>query len=142
MEDISIEQLEPLKLPLVQKLYKQHYPSAKAKKDELIFVAYCHNELCAVVRFKKIDKWRLLTGMLVIPSYRGRGVAHLLIQKCNELILNNHDYCFAFEHLVPFYGQHGFSIVEHKDLPNPLGHLFERYCNSGKRLIAMKFSNT
>lgn len=141
MEHISIEQLEPIKLPLVQKLYKQHYPSAKAKKDELIFAAYCRKDLCAVVRFRKLDKWRLLTGMLVIPEYRSIGIAHFLMQECKKLTINESDYCFAFEHLVTFYSQHGFRRIEPNQLPSTLQQLFVRYCSSGKRLVAMKFDD-
>lgn len=141
MNAIIIEPLEPIKLPLVQKLYKQYYPSAKAKKDELIFTAYCHNNLCAVVRFRTIDKWRLLTGMLVIPEYRQQGIAHLLMQECQRQTLKEGDYCFAFEHLAQFYTQHGFKSVAANALPNTLEQLFQRYSNSGKHIIAMKFVN-
>lgn len=139
MNAITVEALEPIKLPLVQKLYKQYYPSAKAKKDELIFTAYCHNNLCAVVRFRTIDRWRLLTGMLVIPEYRQQGIAHILTQECQRLTLKEDDYCFAFEHLTDFYTQHGFKSVSANELPSTLEQLFLRYSNSGKRIIAMKF---
>lgn len=141
MNQINIQALEPIKLPLVQKLYKKHYPSAKAKKDELIFIGYCHNELCSVVRFRSIDRWRLLTGMMVIPEFRQKGVAHEMMRYCKQKTLSDYDYCFAYSHLAEFYTQHGFSIIPNEKLPNPLQQLFERYSNSGKQLIPMKFDD-
>jgi len=139
MKPIHIQQLDPIKLPLVQKLYKQFYPSAKAKKDELIFVAYCQNELSGVVRFRPVDKFRLLTGMLVAPDYRGHGIGHALMQYSKQQVLTQGDYCFAYQHLAEFYSQHGFTSIPAEALPPALRQLFSRYTSAGKKLISMKF---
>lgn len=138
MPQIVITQLEPVKLPLIQKLYKAHYPSAKAKRDEAIFVSYHEQTLCGVVRLRPLDRWRLLTGMLVTPEFRSLGIGHALLQHCHQL-LRDSDYCFAYSHLEPFYRQHGFVSIEADLLPAPLLSLFRRYTRSGKSLIPMKF---
>jgi len=49
---IRIERLDPIKLPLVKKLYKSYYPSAKAKTDEQVIVAYQEHQMVGLVRFK------------------------------------------------------------------------------------------
>lgn len=139
MSELKIEVLEPIKLPLVTRLYKAHYPSGKAKKDELTIVGYQRNQLVAVVRFRSLDRFRLLTGMLVVPECRDQGLGHQLMEFCQKNVLGEGDYCFAYEHLESFYSQHGFEVVKMDELPNPLKVLFERYCNSGKKLVGMKF---
>lgn len=148
---LRIEPLDPIKLPLITRLYKAHYPSAKAKKNELTIVGYTplmdnaansHDELCCVVRLRPIDPYRLLTGMLVLPDYRGNGIAHQLMQHCRQHMLTPNDYCFAYTHLAPFYAQHGFVTLEPDTLPPPLRTLFMRYCHSGKSLVAMQFQPT
>lgn len=139
MSHLVIETLDPIKMPLVSRLYKAHYPSGKAKKDELTLVGYQQNKLVAVVRFRNIDKYRLLTGMLVVPECRGEGIGHQLMQHCQNSVLAEGDYCFAYQHLEAFYAQHGFVAVEANELSNPLRVLFERYSSSGKKLVGMRF---
>lgn len=139
MSHLTFEILDPIKLPLVSRLYKAHYPSGKAKKDELTVVAYKESKMVAVVRFRSVEQFRLLTGMLVIPEYRAKGVGHELLNYCQQQILKQDDFCFAYEHLEAFYATHGFETVEMTQLPNSLKMLFERYISSGKKLIAMKY---
>ncbi|WP_375751781.1 GNAT family N-acetyltransferase [Vibrio sp. HN007] len=139
---IHIEKLEAIKLPIAQKLYKQHYPSGKAKSNELIYVCYSDKTLCGVVRIRPVDSYRLLTGMVVVPEFRNKGIGHALLDYCEAEVLNDNDYCFAYAHLEGFYSLNGFFTIEVNELPNPLRTLFERYSRSGKQLIPMKFTKS
>ena len=65
--------------------------------------------------------------MLVVPEHREKGLGHQLMTYCEEQVLTNQDFCFAYQHLESFYGQHGFQLVEPQQLPNSLKNLFERY---------------
>lgn len=135
---LTIEPLDPIKLPLVARLYKAHYPSGKAKKDELTLAGYHQKQIAAVVRFRSVDQYRLLTGMLVVPECRQQGFAHQLMAHCQQQVLQQGDYCFAYAHLEGFYAQYGFISLEGSELPNPLNSLFERYSRS-KNLVAMRY---
>lgn len=139
MSNLSFDILDPIKLPLVSRLYKAHYPSGKAKKDELTVVAYHEGKLIAVVRFRSLEQFRLLTGMLVVPEHREQGIGHKLMEYCQHSVLQHGDFCFAYEHLEAFYAAHDFKAVEPHQLPNSLKMSFERYVNSGKRLVAMQY---
>ncbi|WP_341659318.1 GNAT family N-acetyltransferase [Vibrio sp.] len=140
MSPIQIEVLDPIKLPLVSRLYKTYYPSGKAKKDELILVGYFENQLTSVVRLRSVDQYRLLTGMMVIPEYRDKGFGHQMMSYCEERVLTNQDFCFAYQHLESFYSQHGFRILEIQQLPNSLKNLFERYSRT-KKLVPMQYTS-
>ncbi|MDG3084592.1 GNAT family N-acetyltransferase [Vibrio hannami] len=142
MTQIHIEKLDPIKLPIVQKLYKQHYPSGKAKSNELIYVSYAEKSMCGVVRIRPIDSYRLLTGMMVVPEFRHRGVGLTILDYCSQHVLSEGDYCFAYSHLEDFYTQKSFVTIELDKLPNPLRSLYERYSRSGKQLIPMKFTKS
>ncbi|EGU32135.1 hypothetical protein VIBRN418_13211 [Vibrio sp. N418] len=139
MNELRIETLDPIKLPLVSRLYKAHYPSGKAKKNEQTIVAYHQQQLIGVVRFKPIEQYQLLTGMLVIPEQRGKSIGHALLLHCQQSICNGNTYCFAYPHLEDFYQQHGFATIEQSTLPACLKQLFERYIGSGKALIPMHY---
>lgn len=140
MHELRIETLEPIKLPLISRLYKAHYPSGKAKKNELTIVGYIENQLSCVVRFRPIEQFQLLTGMLVIPEQRGLGLGHQLLVHCQDSVCSSNTYCFAYPHLEAFYQQHGFVTCLPEQLPNSLNQLFSRYTGSGKCLIPMHYA--
>ncbi|WP_081305546.1 N-acetyltransferase [Vibrio coralliilyticus] len=135
---MQIETLDPIKLPLVSRLYKAHYPAGKAKKDELIIVGSIDQQIVSLVRFRNIEQYRLLTGMLVIPEHRGSCFGHQLMGYCAQHVLLEHDFCFAYAHLETFYAQHNFKTIDASQLPNSLKGLFERY-SLKKQLVAMKY---
>ncbi|MEZ8384398.1 GNAT family N-acetyltransferase, partial [Vibrio splendidus] len=37
MNNVIITQLDPVKVPLAKRFYKEHYPTGKANKSELIY---------------------------------------------------------------------------------------------------------
>lgn len=136
---LTIEQLDPIKLPLIKRFYKQHYPSAKAKSNETILVAYQDEKMVGVVRLRHIEQYRLLTGMLISPECRGKGFGHQLLTHCKDNYLSSKDFCFAYLHLQDLYQQHGFTKIDSTALPENLRSLFERYSKSGKSLLPMQF---
>lgn len=136
---LIIEVLNPIKLPLIKRLYKAHYPAGRAKRDELIVTATLEGSIIALLRLKTIEQSRLLTGMLVIPEYRGTGVGNALLTHCENTVFNDGDYCFAFNHLEHYYAQHGFKTIDSSTLPNSLKMAYLRYIDSGKDLIPMQF---
>ncbi len=139
MPTLTISRLDPIKMPLVTRFYKSYYPSTKAKRDELTYVGYHQQQLVCVVRFRSVDRFRLLTGMVTAESSRGQGFAHQLMAYCQNEVLTTTDYCFAYAHLSNFYAQYGFKAIEVDQLPNSLKNLFLRYTNSGKNLIPMHY---
>ncbi|MEZ8122745.1 GNAT family N-acetyltransferase [Vibrio splendidus] len=139
MNNVIITQLDPVKVPLVKRFYKEHYPTGKANKSELIYSLLLDNELCGVVRFRTIEDNRLLTGMAISKQHRGKQLGSLLMAYCAKHTLTASDYCFAYTHLTNFYSRHKFMQVDPKDLPNGLRVLYERYSNSGKDLIPMHY---
>ncbi len=137
MNKLSFHILEPLRFPLINRLYKNYYPAGKAKKDEDIWVGEDGSSIISCVRFKKIEDIQLLTGMLVIPDYRGKGVGDALLAATTKQIENQPCYCFAFSHLVPLYQRAHFTVIEDTELPHYLASRFKRYSESGKNLVPM-----
>ncbi len=136
---LIIEVLNPIKLPLIKRLYKAYYPAGRAKRDELIITASSESTIVALLRMKSIENSRLLTGMLVVPEARRTGIGKALLTYCEHNIFSHGDYCFAFMHLESYYSQHGFKTIDCAKLPNSLKMVFRRYIDSGKDLIPMQF---
>jgi N-acetylglutamate synthase-like GNAT family acetyltransferase len=141
MIPLRITKLEPTLLPLVQKLYKQHYKSAKPKRDEEIIVAYDKLVMCGVVRLRTIETYQLLTGMLVIPDYRQKQIAHQIMNYCKDNHLNDNVFCFAYSHLEHFYSAHGFSTLDVNELPPSLRKRLDRYLSGRKPLVPMRYQS-
>ncbi|MGF1740807.1 GNAT family N-acetyltransferase [Vibrio profundum] len=139
MSKLRIELLDPIKTPLISRLYKAHYPSGKAKKNEDIVVGYLDSEIVAVARLRTIAPYRLLTGMLVVPYIQKSGYGHQLLNHCQAHLLKDGDFCFAYSHLESFYAQHQFKTTDPEKLPAPLLSLYRRYSQAGKQLTAMRF---
>ncbi|AIU68097.1 GNAT family N-acetyltransferase [Vibrio coralliilyticus] len=135
---LKIDILDPVYTPIISRIYKAYYPSGKAKKDELTIAGSIDQQIVALVRFRNIEKYRLLTGMLVIPEHRRAGLGHQLMDYCVEYVLSEQDFCFAYAHLETFYAQHNFETIDASQLPNSLKGLFERY-SLKKQLVAMKY---
>lgn len=139
MHEVEFQTLSPIKLPLIKAFYKQYYPSAKPKKNETIIVGYQQTNIIAVVRFRPVEQYQLLTGMLVHPDLRKQNIGSTLLQYCQINTLDSNTYCFAYSHLETFYQQAGFSTIDINTLPNSLQLLFKRYIQSGKSLMPMHY---
>ena len=142
MIEVNFQPLESIKIPLIKPIYKTFYPSAKPKKNERIVVGYHEKIIICIVRFRSIENFSLLTGMLVIPDYRQQGIASQLLTFCQAHYLSENSYCFAYQHLESLYKSVGFSVVEVKLLPNSLQQLFIRYTDTGKKLLPMRYQPT
>lgn len=142
MDNLTIEPLSPIRLPLLKKMYKQHYPSTKVKAEETIIVGQLNQALVGVVRLRKVDQYRLLTGMLVVPEHRSKGLASKLLDYCTrQQHLDNSVYCFAYAHLTNLYHKHGFKEITLDDTPGALNQLYLRYSRSGKNLVIMQYQD-
>ncbi|WP_261816241.1 GNAT family N-acetyltransferase [Vibrio gallicus] len=138
MHNLSITEMDPIRLPLLRKVYKQHYPSTKVKAGDKIFIAEHNSQLIGAVRFRHIEQWRLLTGMVVIEKYRGRGVASSMLKALRPTQLDQDVYCFAYTHLTKMYAVHGFVTIDPQQLPGSLKGLYCKYSQS-KSLSCMQY---
>ncbi|MEC6799322.1 GNAT family N-acetyltransferase [Photobacterium sp. S4TG1] len=139
MSQVHYQPLKIIRLPIVNKLYKDFYPAGKAKRDEILWVGESPLGIVCCVRFKPIGELQLLTGMLVKPEFRGQKIATHLLQHVTPQIKQKPCYCFAFIELEALYQHAGFITLSPQQLPHDLQQRFERYCNSGKKLIPMQY---
>lgn len=139
MSKLSFHILQPIRFPLINRLYKSYYPAGKAKRDETIWVGEDESNIVCCVRFKSIEDIQLLTGMLVKPDLRGQGISEQLLVATIEQVEEQPCYCFAFSHLVALYQKANFVVINDNELPHFLASRFKRYSDSGKSLVPMMY---
>lgn len=120
--------------PLLNKFYRSHRSHMRAPADACYWIAGAP-EIVAALCLVNIDGGRWLTGVLVAPNYRGRGLATSLLSQalaaCEGSV-----WLFCEPNLKPFYQQLGFSLA--LTLPESLASRLDRY-NRHKTLEAMHY---
>ncbi len=134
----SFRRLDPIRLPLIQRFYKSHYPSGKAKRDEVIWTVEKDGQIIGCVRFRQFNDCQLLTGMVIHSDHRRNRLASQLMENCEAQANSKQCFCFAYSHLEALYTKQGFVTIGEADLPAPLDELFIRYSQGRKKLIPMK----
>ncbi|WP_299793739.1 GNAT family N-acetyltransferase [uncultured Shewanella sp.] len=123
--------------------YRRYLPYARLGRKERVGVLYLQGEpgerlIVAAVRLRPIGTLTLLTGMLVHPDYRERGLAHQMLSSLMNTLETNRTFLFSLPELTDFYQQHQF--VQTEDVPNDIWQLFLKYRGQGKELVLMKFN--
>ncbi|WP_041417525.1 GNAT family N-acetyltransferase [Shewanella woodyi] len=130
----------------VYPFYKQFMPYARLTKKERIAVLLeekgtaevaVESEVIAAVRLRPIGLYTLVTGMLIHPQHRGKGLGHTLMRGINNEMTDEYTFIFSLPHLVSFYQQHGFEKCQTP--PNDIGQLFNRYHSEDKPLSLLAF---
>lgn len=129
--------LEPQQNPLVKPFYKRFMAYSRPKKSDRIAVLRddLSQEIIACARLRAIGHYTLLTGMLIHPKHRKKGLGHLLLQHMQVEMHSEQVFIFSLSTLADFYAQH--HVIEITFAPNDIQQRFECYQNQGKELTLM-----
>ncbi len=129
-----IRQLSSELRPLLNKFYRCHRSHMRAPAEASYWVAG-HSDIVAGLCLTEVADGRWLTGLLVAPDQRGRGLASSLVSRA-LIACEGPVWLFCEPKLTRFYQQFGFKLAE--TLPEPLASRLKRY-NQHKRLTAMRY---
>ncbi|NWA01630.1 GNAT family N-acetyltransferase [Pseudomonas gingeri] len=122
---------EPLR-PLLNKFYSAHNSSMRSAGDGQLWVARCDG-IIAGLCLTAVAEGFWLTGLLVDPCWRGRGIASALIARARREA-EGPVWLFCHPDLQGFYARQGFSPA--RTLPQSLADRLARYSRS-KPLVAL-----
>lgn len=123
--------LQTLARPLLDKFYRQHRSAMRLPTEAQGWVAR-EGEIIAGLCLTPVSQGQWLTGLLVTPGWRGRGVAQGLIEAS---IAPGPVWLFCNPQLRGFYERLEFDATQ--TLPPALAERLKRYRQS-KELIAMQ----
>ena len=155
----------------VKLFYRQHMPYARVSTKESIAVIYQDvakefdtdnqhdlkqnsinsnvtseassesGEIIAAIRVKHVGQYQLISGLLVAPQHRGKGLATKLIQFIAPILVPKKCFLFTDISLQPLYLQQQFQWVQPPkiaQLPANILQLYQRYHSESRPLIIMQ----
>lgn len=126
---------------LVDPLYEAGGAKARARNDDLFFLALLEKQPLGCVRFCVEEKTPLLRSMMVAEAYRGRGVGEKLLAAFRAFLDREgvrDTFCLPYAHLESLYGKIGFVKVDAAETPPFLLLRLAEYNRGEKRMICMK----
>lgn len=119
---MKIVVLEPERIPLVNRFYQAENSPHRAGRHELVLVAYEESQILAALRVKLVKHHQLVTGLVVTPAHRRRGLARALLKQLCQMPResNNPYYAFIEPYLWPLYQGCGFKHSQQAMLPELL----------------------
>jgi GNAT superfamily N-acetyltransferase len=124
--------LEPALRPLLNKFYRSHGSAMRTSSGAALWVAR-EVGIVAVLNLRPVSGGQWLTGLLVAPEQRGKGLATQLMAHALHQA-DSPTWLFCHPELASLYQRNGFNETE--DLPASLEEKLLRYQRT-KALIAM-----
>lgn len=119
---------------------------AQAPKNELIYSARLQQpsaqQLVAALRLSPVGEHYLLRSMCVAQDLRRQGIGQQFLQTLQPILAAHDVYCFPFSHLLEFYQQANFALIDPNDAPPGIADKFSRYLNNGRNLCLMQHQPT
>lgn len=132
MLDIQFSTLPDVQRPLLDKFYRAHRASMRARGEANVWVAR-RPDIVGALCLTPVAGGHWLTGLFVAPTERGRGVAAGLIEAALSSVEGN-VWLFCEPELGRLYQRLGFAEV--LELPQELASRLARYRQT-KQLIAL-----
>lgn len=130
---IVIEQLDPIRLQLLQRFYREQKSAVRPSKESTHWILSEEQQWVAVASVRLLPNtdqgW--LTGLHVHANYRQRGYAHALLSEVQAYY--SKVWLFCEPKLVGFYQHCGYQLTE--ELPDSLATRLARY-QQHKALVA------
>jgi predicted GNAT family N-acyltransferase len=140
LEQLQFHRRLGLDLPLANAFYKRVDKRLKARANEVVWTARDGDADLAALRLRPLPSGeQLLTGVLVAPDFRCRGIAGKLLQVASVDFSRTATYLFCEPQLAPLYSRVGFRQVEKSHLPDALVGRWQAYQRKTPELIAMGY---
>ena len=138
-----IENVEELRLPLVNRFYADCKYSVKCGRSDQVFSASVEGKIIAAARLilQPCGAY-LLRNLCVAPDYRKQGIASSFLSEILLQLAPKHCYCFTSTPLQHFYESIGFACFAAEQVPQDIGDIYLRYKERKRGWILMGFVNS
>ena len=118
---------------------ERQYAGGIGPEDAVLF-AERDGELVGIVRLAEEEGVVVLRGMQVHPKFQRQGIGKRLFAAVAQELDDRDCFCIPYAHLVGFYGEIGFHVIEPAEAPAFLRLRLEKYQNrgDGKEYLIMR----
>jgi len=124
--------------PWLYEFYRNTGYNRAVADDDYVFYAVADKQKIGVLRISKENGCSVLRGMQVLEPYQGQGVGSKLLEYLQCSYEPGTMYCIPKKHLVNFYQQIGFEVIESENAPEFLQDRFNGYVEKGLGVLIMK----
>lgn len=144
IEECNVELVSELRLPLVERFYKECKYQVKCGRRDRVYTLCYENKIIAAARLislpqQKNSDYLLLRNLCVSPFARQQGVAKHLVKCIVTRLHPINCYCFALPHLQNFYLSLNFRCFHSQEVPEEIGVMYERDKARGRGWILMGY---
>jgi GNAT superfamily N-acetyltransferase len=112
------------------------------ERADTVWLAETTEETVGIVRVAAEQGTLVLRGMRIAEHARRQRLGTRMLQAIAEWLQGSECYCVPYPHLVNFYGQVGFAVIEPGAAPVFLGERLTNYQRSGEDVILMRRRQT
>ena len=135
---MNIEELAPIRFPLVNRFFKNNKHKGKAKGNERVFVLKNdQGDILAALRACPKSQGYLLRSVQVDQQHYRQGLGALLVKETARLLQPEPCWCYPLSHLRSFYESCGFQVSDTKQVKDDIRIPFLRYIQQRKKLLLM-----
>lgn len=124
---LEIRRASARDIPQVQQFYTGRGYGGGIAPSDTVLLAEQGGQLIGVVRLAPEHGTTVLRGMQVHPDHQRQGVGSRLLARIAEELGKSSCYCIPYAHLVQFYSQIGFDVMEPSQSPEFLKERLESY---------------
>lgn len=107
-------------------------------RADTVWLAENAGQAAGIVRVAAEQGTLVLRGMRVAEHAQRQRLGTRLLEEIAEWLQNRECYCVPYPHLVGFYGQAGFAVVDPGAAPVFLAERLAEYRKSGEDVILMR----
>jgi len=109
---------------------------------DTVWFAENAEEAIGIVRVAAEQETLVLRGMRVAEQAQRRGLGTRMLRAIAEWLHDRECYCVPYPHLVGFYAQIGFAVIESSAAPAFLAERLANYRRSGEDVTLMRRRQT
>jgi GNAT superfamily N-acetyltransferase len=136
--EIQFRPATPADRDSINALYGEWGYTGGIAAPDLIWVAATKTGPIGVCRIAPEIGTHVFRGLYITERQRGRGIGRELASKALEAAAVSVCYCVPNAHLVLFYRQLGFVVIENEAVPTFLRERVERYKKKGLDVTVMR----
>jgi N-acetylglutamate synthase-like GNAT family acetyltransferase len=124
---VEIRRASAADIPQVQQFYRARGYRGGIAGGDTVLLAETSGQLIGAVRLAPEQGSIVLRGMQVHPDHQRQGVGSTLLARISDELGESACYCILYAHLVQFYAQIGFEVIEPTEAPQFLNERLASY---------------